>query len=587
MMIPEEKKDEVIYRGLPVSGGIVRAVIHVLRDQFDEPDEERIQEDGVAIELARFNQALDITRKELSDLQDSLRDSKGSEEADIFDAHLLILDDPSIMREVDKMVRKELICVDAVYYRLMCKHMDALRGLSDSYLRERFLDIKDITQRVMRHLRGEMLTRPMFDEPVIIVAQDLTPSDTVQMDRSKVMGFATQSGSVNSHAAIIARSLMAPAVVRLNNICDEVHSGDLAILDGDEGLLIVNPTQERIEKYQRQEVKDKTEEELWMKSRFEDSKTTDGQVIEVAANGEFVEELAGIADSGAREIGLFRTEFLHLANPESTEDWLAENYIKVVRTMKQELVVFRTLDLGGDKVDESLVLEPEPNPFLGWRGIRISFGCMGLFKKQLRALLRASAFGNVGIMFPMITSVEEVVEAKKILATCREELLKEGKKIGVGVKVGAMIEVPSAALLADRIARQVDFMSLGTNDLTQYTLAVDRLNDRVSSLYQTTHPAVLSLIQVTVEAGRKHGARVAICGEMAADEGLTPLLIGLGLDELSVAAGQVARIKYAVRKLNAQECRHFAEEVMKLEGANEIREACLTFSRKNYAELMG
>lgn len=576
---------EQIWKGIAVSPGVAHAIVHVLKDHFDEPDATPISADQVEPDLARWRRALEVTQTEIEALQAAMVNEQSSGEADIFEAHLLILNDNSIRKQVERTVRDLLICVDAVYYRLMCKHMDALRGLSDSYLRERFLDIKDVTHRVMRHLRGEMLDHPMFDDPVIIVAHDLTPSDTVQLDRSKVLGFALEMGSVNSHAAIIARSLSLPAVVRMHNICEELHSGDPVLLDGDEGLLIRRPSAETLAKYRSREAKADAREDALHLTRHQPSVTKDGCQVSVNANAEFIEEMAVIRDSGAEHVGLFRTEFLHLEDPDASEDWLADCYSRAVKAMAPGEVIFRTLDLGGDKIDPRMTMEAEPNPFLGWRGIRASLGRRDLFRRQLRALLRASAHGRAGIMFPMVSGVEEVREARALLDECARELMHAGVPIGEDIAIGAMIEIPSAAVSADLIASEVDFFSLGTNDLIQYTIAVDRLNERVAGLYQPTHPAVLRLIRMTVEAATTAGIRVCICGEMASDVELTPLLVGLGLHELSVTAGQVARVKHAVRQLDAAECREMAEAVMCHGCMANGYEKTRTMARARYPEL--
>ncbi|MFM7604212.1 MAG: phosphoenolpyruvate--protein phosphotransferase, partial [Prosthecobacter sp.] len=478
-----------------------------------------------------------------------------------------------------------LVCVDHAYYRLMTKHMEKLRGLQDAYLRERFLDIKDVTQRVMRHLRGELLETPMFDEPVIIVAHDLTPSDTVQLDRSKVLGFALETGSAVSHAAIIAKSLAIPAVVKLHGICETLHSGDAVFLDGEEGHLILNPTAETLARYRSREEQAEKREDVFQLDRHGEAVTICGRVICVGANAEFVEEAEIVKDSGAEEVGLFRTEMLHLENPDSSEDELAAAYSTVVKSLAPKRVVFRTLDLGGDKVDERLAAEPEPNPFLGWRGIRLSLGRPDMFRMQLRALLRAAIHGRVGIMFPMISGLQEVLDAKMLLAECAAELERDGQNVPDEIEVGAMIEIPSAALSADQIASEVDFFSLGTNDLIQYTLAVDRLNDRVASLYQPTHPAVLRLIECSVQASRRAGIRIGICGEMASSLELTPLMIGLGLNELSVAAAQVARVKHAIRKLSVPECQALAHQALKCNHSGEILKMTRSHAMRCYPEL--
>ncbi len=576
---------ERTWTGTPVSEGVAHAVVHVLKDHFDEPDRESIKAPMVEDEMKRLHMALNTTRKEIEELQRVMAEEESSAESEIFETHLLILQDSSMLKQTEKTVREELVSVDWAYYSLMCRHMVALRGLADPYLRERFLDIKDVTQRVMRHLRGELLQHPMFDEPVIVVAHDLTPSDTVQLDRSKVLGFAVETGSAVSHAAIIARSLAIPAVVKLHGICEELHSGDSVLVDGEGGLLILNPTPETLARYRRREEQAERREDVFHERRHEPASTTCGRTVCVGANAEFLEELDIVQESGAEEVGLFRTEFLHLENPNATEDQLAESYTRVLQTLKSKRVVFRTLDMGGDKVDERAAMEPEPNPFLGWRGIRLSLGRPDLFKKQLRALLRAGAHGRAGIMFPMVSGVQEVLEAKEFLNQCSEELSAEGVDVPDEIEVGAMIEIPSAALSADLIAAEVDFLSIGTNDLIQYTVAVDRLNDRVSGLYQPTHPAVLRLIGMSVKAGHAAGIRVGMCGEMASNLVLTPLMIGLGLNELSVASTQVARLKHAVRRLCVSECEDLAEAARKCASPAEILSLSRAVAERRYPEL--
>ncbi len=584
MSNPEKPADQ-LRRGIPVSAGVASGIVHVLKDRFDEPEPVQVAAEEVENELERWHKALAVTRTEIQELQAAMDGGNGSVESEIFETHLLILEDCTIIKEVEKAVRDELLCVDHVYYRLMCKHMNALRGLADAYLRERFLDIKDVTQRVMRHLRGELLQQPMFGEPVIVVAHDLTPSDTVQLDRSKVLGFAIETGSTLSHAAIIARSLNLPAVVRLGPISNELHSGDRVLIDGEEGVLVIRPTEATLSKYRDREEATEGREEGLFQQRFEPAITQDGATITVGANAEFLDEIAAIQDSGAAEVGLFRTEFLYLENPHASEEKLTELYKTVASCITPRRVIFRTLDIGGDKVDPKLSQEPEPNPFLGWRGIRVSLGRPDLFRIQLRALLRASVGNKIGIMFPMVSGLREVIDAKAIVHSCIEELRTEGVAVPDDVAIGAMIEIPSAALAADAIASEVDFLSLGTNDLIQYSLAVDRLNDRVASLFQTTHPSVLKLVRLTVEAGANNAAEVGICGEMASDIAVTPLLLGLGLRELSVAPGQIARIKHAVRCLDTVKCTELANKALQLHHPSEIMELSLAAAREAYPEL--
>lgn len=586
-MVVERPKKEKIWQGLPASTGVALASVHVVRDLFDEPENEVIDPSEVDSHLKRFRGAIEKTREEIEELKRAIEKEEGEAAAngEIFETHLLILEDASLLNQVERTVRNELLCVDAAYYRLMTKHMVALRGLTDPYLRERFLDIKDVRKRMMRHLRGEHRTETTFEHPVIIVAHDLTPSDTVQLDRSKVLGFAIETGSANSHAAIIAKSLALPAVVRLHGICDSLHSGDSVLLDGQEGLLILNPTADTLARYRLREEQAERQEDILLARRHEPAMTTDGTVIRIGGNGEFVEEIDVIKDSGCEEVGLFRTEFLYFEDPEATEHALAEAYTEIVWNLAPKMVVFRTLDLGGDKVDPLLIAEPEPNPFLGWRGIRVSLGRPDFFKRQLRALLRAGAHGRVGIMFPMVAGVEEVRAAKALLAECEAELRNEGVPVADEYDIGAMIEIPSAAMIADLLADEVDFLSIGTNDLIQYSLAVDRVNERVADLYQPTHPALIRLIAHVLRASHEKGVPVGICGEMAADVALTPLLVGLGLDELSVASGQVARVKHAVRNLSSADCKALIKESRTLATAAEILELSRSHALAAYPEL--
>lgn len=586
-MVVERPRKEKIWQGLPASTGVALAAVHVVRDLFDEPENEIIDPSEVDAHLKRFRGAIEKTREEIEELKRAIEKEEGEAAAngEIFETHLLILEDASLLNQVERTVRNEFLCVDAAYYRLMTKHMVALRGLTDPYLRERFLDIKDVRKRMMRHLRGEHRTETTFEHPVIIVAHDLTPSDTVQLDRSKVLGFAIETGSANSHAAIIAKSLALPAVVRLHGICDGLHSGDSVLLDGQEGLLILNPTADTLARYRLREEQAERQEDILLARRHEPAMTTDGTVIRIGGNGEFVEEIDVIKDSGCEEVGLFRTEFLYFEDPEATEHSLAEAYTEIVWNLAPKLVVFRTLDLGGDKVDPLLVSEPEPNPFLGWRGIRVSLGRPDFFKRQLRALLRAGAHGRVGIMFPMVAGVEEIRAAKVLLAECEAELRSEGVPVADEYDIGAMIEIPSAAMIADLLADEVDFLSIGTNDLIQYSLAVDRVNERVADLYQPTHPALIRLIAHVLRASHEKGVPVGICGEMAADVALTPLLVGLGLDELSVASGQVARVKHAVRSLSAADCKALVKESRTLATAAEILELSRSHAMAAYPEL--
>jgi phosphotransferase system enzyme I (PtsI) len=578
--------NERVFHGTPVSGGVARGVVRVIGGRFEEPRFRLIAKDKVEEELAAFEDALQTTRKELEGLIRRLDAETDKQSREIIEMHLMVLDDGLINDQVKKLVSEQRMCAEFAYYRVAKDCMDSFARIPDAYLRERALDIKDVAQRVLQHLTGDCRDEGAGDEPAICIAHDLTPSETAQLDRQKVLGFAVELGSRTSHTAIVARSLNLPAVVRLHDLLEELHNGDRVLLDGDDGLLILNPSEATLALYRAREVESEKKEAKLLAGSAAPAITRDGRRITVGANAEFVEELPHIRECGAEGVGLFRTEFLYLEDPEAPEDRLADAYAEVVKAASPNLVVFRTLDIGGDKLDPAYKGEEEQNPFLGWRGIRVSLARPKMFREQLRAMLRASLHGPVGIMYPMVCSVREVMEANEHLAECRRELEMEGLVFAHPVQRGAMIEIPSAATIADLLAPHVDFFSIGTNDLVQYTLAVDRVNERVSDLYQTTHPAVLRLIRNVVEAAHQKGVWVGICGEMAGDVAATPLLVGLGLDELSASTGQVARVKHAIRQLDAGACARLVQESLMESDAETIHERSLTFAFEHYPEIL-
>lgn len=576
---------ERTFHGTPVSGGVARGIVRMIGGRFDEPRFRVIPKDWIEMETDSFEQALDKTRAELVRLIARLEGEGDRSAREILEMHLMVLDDSTINVEVRRLIREERSCAEHAYYRVARDCMESFARIPDVYLRERALDIRDVAQRVLRHLTGDHHDDHLHDEPAVCIAHDLTPSETAQLDRKHVLGFAVELGSKTSHTAIIARSLGLPAVVRLHGITEHLHNGDHVLMDGDEGLLILNPTPETLARYrEREAVTDAKEAALLAESDLP-AITRDGRRITVGANAEFVEELPHICGCGAEGVGLFRTEFQYLQDPESSEERLTEVYTEVVQAVSPEVVIFRTLDLGGDKLDPAYASEVEDNPFLGWRGIRVSLVKKELFKRQLRAMLRASLHGPVGIMYPMVSGVAEVIEANALLAECQAELESGGMTFPHLIQRGAMIEVPGAAAIADLLAKHVDFFSIGTNDLTQYTLAVDRVNERVSDLYQPAHPAVLRLIRQVVEAAHKTDVWVGMCGEMAGDVSVTPLLVGLGLDELSAASGQVAKVKHAIRALDAAACAQLVELVLQEADVGKIHAMTLELAKASYAEL--
>ncbi|HEY2574642.1 MAG TPA: phosphoenolpyruvate--protein phosphotransferase [Verrucomicrobiaceae bacterium] len=578
-------KQELILRGTPASEGVAHGVVQFIGGDFDEPVARRILARDVNLEIKRFHLALDGARRDLKEMIAGF-DAKADRNArDILEMHLMVLDDPQMTTQTETRIRDRQEDAASAYYRIARECMDAFNRMPDDYLRERALDIRDVAQRVMRHLQGKSAHRIHVTHPAIFVAHDLTPTETAQLDRGKVLGFAIEVGSRTSHTAIMARSLGFPAVVRLHGLLESLHHGDEVLVDGDEGLFIIHPSAKTLADYRKREKHaEKREARLLAESR-EPAVTLDGAQITVAANAEFTEELEHIRACGADGVGLFRTEFIHLESPDATEDELTKVYTRIVKGLAPALVIFRTLDVGGDKIDAAMNNETEQNPFLGWRGIRVSLAKKSIFKQQLRAILRAGAHGNAGIMYPMVSGVHEVIAANHVLAECRAELSAARIKIPERVQVGTMIEVPGAAAIADLIAPHVDFFSIGTNDLTQYTLAVDRVNERVSELYQPTHPAVLRLIRTVVEAAHQAGIWAGLCGEMAGDVTVTPLLIGLGLDELSAASSQVAKIRHAIRKLDTVQCRQLVEQALRESDPAEIQRLSEEFAERQYAEL--
>lgn len=579
-------RSERTFHGTAVSAGLARGIVRMVGGRFEEPRFRVIPKDWIEMEADSFDQALDKTRNELERLIARLENEGDRNAREILEMHLMVLDDSTINDQVRKLIREERSCAEHAYYRVARDCMESFARIPDVYLRERALDIRDVAQRVLRHLTGDHHDDHLHDEPAVCIAHDLTPSETAQLDRKHVLGFAVELGSKTSHTAIIARSLGLPAVVRLHGITELLHHGDDVLLDGDEGLLILNPTAETLTRYRaREEAADKREAEL-LTDCGQPAITKDGRRITVGANAEFVEELPHICACGAEGVGLFRTEFLYLENPETSEEKLSQVYTQVVKSVSPEVVIFRTLDLGGDKLDPAYSSELEDNPFLGWRGIRVSLVKRDLFKRQLRAMLRASLHGPIGIMYPMVSNVSEVLEANKVLEECRKELEESGLVFPFAIQRGAMIEVPGAAAIADLLARHVDFFSIGTNDLTQYTLAVDRVNERVSDLYQPAHPAVLRLIRQVVESAHRMNVWVGMCGEMAGDVTLTPLLVGLGLDELSAASSQVAKVKHAIRALDAAACTRLVEQVMGESEVSTIHRITMEFAMECYAPLL-
>ncbi len=580
--------EEIRLQGTPVSPGIAiaEAVVH-WQDEMDIPMRSITVAD-IPDEIARFEAALIATRQELVEIQQRFAEAIGAEDASIFDAHLLVVEDRTLIDEALRGLERDLHNIEFVFHQVAEKYCHTLSKINDPYLQERVVDVEDVTKRVLRHLLGKGSQRiNQLDRPHIIVARTLTPSDTALINRRLVKGFLTETGSRTSHAAIMARSLGIPSIVGVPGICSRITTGDPLLVDGYTGNLIIHPSPEAIFEFQR--IEDRKVEIASQLDSIRDvaSDTMDGHHIVLSANIELADEAAEVALCGAEGVGLFRTEFLYLNRsvpPGEEEQYQA--YRHVAETCAPHGVIIRTLDIGGDKLSSLAGHSThEANPFLGCRAIRLCLEQPELFKTQLRAILRAASHGTVRIMYPMVSGLDELRRANEILRACKDELAREGVEHNPEVEVGTMIEIPSAALIADLLAPEVAFFSIGTNDLIQYTIAVDRVNERIAHLYNPLHPAVLRLLHQVVGAARARGIWVGVCGEMAAEILYTPLLIGLGMDELSVGANTVPRIKKAVRSLRRADCQELAAQVTGGASPEEIPDLCSRFARARYAEL--
>src|SRR6184192_884498 len=563
---------EIRFRGVGVSPGLARGVIHVVRDDLDDVPRYHIEASQIGNEIARFEAALVQTRVQILEMQQRIAEAIGAKDAAIFDAHLLVVEDRTLIDEVLRRLETERCNVEWVFQEVASNYAETLSKIDDPYLRERALDIQDVTRRIIRNLQGKA-PKPMLStaEPHILVAHNLTPSDTATMNRELVLGLATDLGSRTSHTAIMARSLNIPAVVGLHDASEKLESGREVLLDGYNGLLILDPTPETLWHYGELEHKRSLVAEQLTGLRETKSTTRDGRHIVLSANIELPEEVEAAPRNGAEGIGLYRTEFLYLNRttlPSEEEQYTT--YRKVAEQVHPHPLIIRTFDLGGDKLAGALDSSDELNPFMGHRAIRFSLENVDIFKAQLRAIIRASAVGNIKIMFPMISGLEELGRALAIFEECKSELAKEGQPFDAGTEVGAMIEIPSAAMCADRLAREIDFFSIGTNDLIQYAIAVDRVNERVAHLYEPTHPAVVRLLKMVADAAHGNNIWVGVCGEMAGDLALTPLLLGLGMDELSVGASLVPRVKRAVQSLSHSECQKLVADILELDTASTI-----------------
>lgn len=558
--------------GLAASPGIVIGKAFILTGDVVKVEERNISPAEVTIEIKKFTRAIELTRKELSDIQAKARQRIGKDGEKIFDVHQMLLDDKLINEETITHIQGECKNADFSYYKVMQKFQNSLEKANNEFFLGRVADIRDVKRRLIRNIQGkEPHYLNSIANPAVIVARDLEPSDTVLLDRQKVLGFATERGGRTSHVAIMARSLEIPSVVGLQGITNMVQTGDTIILDGNEGIVVINPIPSEMNQYVR--VRDQYHEITKELSKIRDlpCRTLDGKDVELSANLEFPDEINSIITYGARGIGLFRTEKLYLTKSElPTEAEQFEEYYRVAEKVSPYQVIIRTLDLGGDKKSRCVQIPEEDNPFLGWRAIRLCLEKIDIFKTQLRAILRASVMGNVKIMLPMISCLEEIYQAKAILEQVKEELKFKKTPFDENIEIGVMIEIPSAAVLADIIAEEVDFLSIGTNDLIQYTLAVDRGNVRVANLYKRLPPAVLRIINSVVDAGHKKGVWVGMCGEMAADPLATLILLGMDLDELSVSPSMLPEVKKIIRSVTFEDAQRIAEKAIQMKTSEQV-----------------
>ncbi|UCG35167.1 MAG: phosphoenolpyruvate--protein phosphotransferase [Candidatus Omnitrophota bacterium] len=559
-------------KGIAASSGIAISKAYCIgKEEFSVP-QKKISHADISREIYRLEEALIETRRELFALQKRIADELGFDHARIFEAHLLVLEDRVLIEDIIQQIKYKKVNVEYAFSQSIQKFVKTLLKLEDEYLRERVIDIEDVSRRVLRKLlKKETLSLEDLKEKVIIVAHDLSPSQTATLPKEELLGFVTDIGGRTSHTTIIARSLGIPAVVGIEVATRNIKPGDKIIIDGYEGTVIVNPTSKVLKDYHKKLAKVTREIKAIHIPRVVKVHTSDKREVVVSGNVEFPEEIPLIQEYAAEGIGLYRTEYIFLGKRLlPTEDEQFKAYVSAAKKVKPHSVIIRTIDIGGDKFLSKPIVPAEMRPFLGWRAIRFCLARPDIFKTQLRAILRASAEGNIKVMFPMISGLEELRASKKLLEECKKELKKEGKKFDTRISVGTMIEVPSAALTADALAKESDFFSIGTNDLIQYSLAVDRGNEKVAYLYEPGHPAVLRMIKDVIEDAHRNNIWVGMCGEMSGEPLFTLLLLGMGLDEFSMPPPRVSRVKELIRNVNYSDARKIAERVLSFTTPREV-----------------
>ncbi|GAA5417163.1 phosphoenolpyruvate-protein phosphotransferase [Paraliobacillus ryukyuensis] len=556
--------------GIAASSGVAIAKAYKLATPDLSFEKKKV--DDAEAEVKRLNEALEVSKKELEIIKENARKTLGDEHAEIFSAHLLVLGDPELVNPIQDKIKTDLVNAESALDETANMFIDMFKAMDNEYMRERAADIQDVTKRVMAHLLNVSFPDPaLIDEEVVVIAEDLTPSDTAQLNKQFVKGFTTNIGGRTSHSAIMARSLEIPAVVGTKTITEDVKENDIVIVDGIDGQVIVNPSNEEITQYEQKQADFEKQKEIWAQLKDEPTVSSDGSHVELVANIGTPDDVAGIINNGGEGVGLYRTEFLYMGKSElPTEDEQFEAYKSVLEQMGDKPVVVRTLDIGGDKELSYLDLPKEMNPFLGFRAIRLCLERDDIFRVQLRALLRASTYGNLKIMFPMIATLDEFREAKGLLLEEKENLQNDGVTVSDDIEVGIMVEIPSTAVIARQFAKEVDFFSIGTNDLIQYTMAADRMNERVSYLYQPYHPAILNLVNNVIEAAHAEGKWAGMCGEMAGDSIAIPILLGLGLDEFSMSATSILPARTQIKDLSKEELATYKEQLLSMSTASEV-----------------
>lgn len=558
-------------KGIAASDGIAIGEAFVYK-KAEIKAEKHIVADPIR-EEQRFDDALDTARKQLEDIYEQVKSEMGDDKAEIFETHLFILNDPEFLGSVRHKIQKEKLNAEYALMSSAEELAEIFKNMGNEYMSQRADDILDVSKRVLSILTGNKnFSLSEISNQCIIVAHDLAPSDTAQLNRKKVSGIITETGGRTSHSAIIARSMEIPAVLGVDSATSYIKNGDFLIVDGYEGIVHINPEEAILKKYEAKREKDLENKRLLLRYRDVESITSDGKKVEINANAGGIEDIEQILKFGPDGIGLYRTEFLYMAEDKlPTEEEQFRVYKTVLEKMDGKPVIIRTLDIGGDKNLPALNIDAEVNPFLGYRAIRLCLDRIDIFKTQLRALLRASAYGNLKVMFPMITNIQELRKAKDILEECKAELKNEGLKFDENLEVGIMIEVPSAALISDILAKEADFFSIGTNDLMQYTLAVDRMNQKVSYLYDFFDPAVLRLIKITIDNAHKMRKHVGMCGEMAGHLPLVPVLLGMGLDEFSMNPSSIIGVRRLITNLKYKDCKLLADNVLQMTSSDEIK----------------